>query len=203
MVLGKYGNRILLSVYFICLSVLSSLLIAWVTKLKTLTGFAELTIVFSIVYLGGFLLVFKLVKRVSMTKAREKEIKAEDEILLQATAFSQSALWIYLNIIPSTAPINFMKWMVPTVAILFYCLRAYAKLKDNKYWRYFSVYILALVFAASLNISLNLAGAQLKGILVIDGVDEMNYLFSSAIALFPIISAFMLRKQIKKRYGVE
>ena len=139
-----------------------------------------------------------------MTKAREKEIKAEDEILLQATAFSQSALWIYLNIIPSAPPINFMKWIIPPVAILFYLsLRAYAKLKDNKYWRYFSVYILALVFAASLNISLNLAGAQLKGILVIDGVDEMNYLFSSAIALFPIISAFMLRKQIKKRYGVE
>ncbi len=88
----------------------------------------------------------KMRKRFSTnTKATTEELKREDDVLLQSTALSQSVFFIYLNLIPTSRLIDILKWTVPTVAILFYTIRAYAKVKDNARYRYYSVFVLVLI----------------------------------------------------------
>jgi len=88
----------------------------------------------------------KMQKRFSTnTKATAEELKREDDVLLQSTALSQSVFFIYLNLIPTSRLIDVLKWTVPTVAILFYTIRAYAKVTDSAKYRYYSIIVLVMI----------------------------------------------------------
>ena len=91
-----------------------------------------------------------LIEHRQATQAGEKELLREDDILLQATSFSQSALWIYLSLVPSSIFLDLMKWAVPSTAIAFYGVRAYAKLKESNVWRLRSVYLLTGIIINSI-----------------------------------------------------
>jgi hypothetical protein len=73
--------------------------------------------------------------------AEKEELKREDDILLQATGFLQSGFFIYTVFFQKTIDIDFVKALIVFTGVIFYILRALAKLKDNNKLRYLSVLI--------------------------------------------------------------
>jgi hypothetical protein len=146
------------------------------------------------------LLIYILLMKISFKKASERELKAEDDILLQATAFSQAALWIYLTLIPQDGSIVVLKWLVPSVAILFYFLRAVGKLKDNNNFRFYSLIALFVVISLSLQVLLLTSSPIWENLIVIDRVDLTNVILVRGLTIAPAIAAVLLSAKIRKRY---
>jgi len=166
------------------------------------------TILFSLFFMiGGFLitLISQVLRRIGkrfgieIQKARDEELKREDDVLLQAVAFSQSVLFVYLSFFSDSDHLmNSLKIMIPTVAVIFYCIRAWAKIKDNSRWRYYSVYVLFLVILSNVM-------AATKIIVPLIYLGDLNaketlitpFIWGSAVSgVFTTIEIF------KKRYGV-
>jgi hypothetical protein len=153
----------------------------------------------AVTILLGSVLGYNVLERIETKKADERETKAEDDILLQATAFSQAALWIYLNLITSNWMVDIMKVLVPSLAILFYAFRGYAKLKDSNRWRYRSMFLLAAV----VGISLNVVGISLNIMAFSKTVNLWVLAFFSVFAfVYPWFVVLLARAKLKKRYGL-
>lgn len=165
-------------------------------------GIAQAVVIYSILSLPLALLLVTFRKR-SFKKAEESEIKLEDDILLQATAFSQSALWIYINIAPANDFFSAMKWIVPSVAITFYAMRAYGKMKNSNFWRYRSVFALIITITSSITILVwSLTWENLwKYLFIIDGYDLRGLLY---IYFFigPVLAIYVIQNNLKERYGL-
>jgi hypothetical protein len=144
------------------------------------------------------------VKRPPVKEAEDRELEKEDDILLQATAFSQSALWIYLNILPPNTYIDIMKWVVPSTAIIFYAVRAYAKMKASKIWRYRSIFALTFVVSASLfSLFMTVVETNFKNLIIIDGKGVTTTLLIPLFALVYVVSTDVAHSYFRKRYGLE
>lgn len=121
---------------------------------KSLNGLA-LWLVGSLIMLavplGGYAGFARLGRRLDFGKADKYELKREDDFLLQAVGFSQSSLFIYLNLVQSDVFINILKWLVPSIASLFFFVRGYAKIKNSPQYRYYSIWILVFVLSLSLD----------------------------------------------------
>lgn len=83
-------------------------------------------------------------------RASSEELRREDDVLLQAVAFSQSVFFIFLNLIPESDINLAFKVLVPIVAILFYALRAWGKIKNSAKYRYWSVWALFSIVITTL-----------------------------------------------------
>jgi hypothetical protein len=170
--------------------------------ITTLNGLLQnLLILFAAVGISIFvtLMVFK---RFSFKKASERELKAEDDILLQATAFSQATILIILNLIPSNDNTNLFKWLVPVAAITFYGLRAWAKLKNSNKYRYRSMLVFAVVVSFSISVIFLVFLAPFwSGLLVIDGVDNSLELVR-ILVLPPYILPILFVGRLRTRYGL-
>jgi hypothetical protein len=200
--MGKV-KEILSSAFAVCVFVGVFGFIAINKGVNTINGVILVIGTLSLVFLGLVAVIYFIANRISFKKASEKEIKAEDDILLQATAFSQAALWIYLNLIPENENIVFLKWFVPSVAILFYCLRAYGKLKDSNKHRIYSMAVFTLVVSFSIYTLVTVVLAPYwKGLFVIDGVDLTFELFANNIAMATIALPILFYGRIRTRYGL-
>jgi hypothetical protein len=84
-------------------------------------------------------------------KAREVELKTEDSVLLRGMGFFQSTLFIYLRLIEDTAPFTtspysqfvvLLKWSIPFVTAIFFCVRGFGSIKGSPKHRLYSTLIL-------------------------------------------------------------
>jgi hypothetical protein len=126
------------------------------------------------------------------TKATLDELHREDDVLLQATAFSQSVLVILLSQLSSEKLRGFVLYFIVLVAVTFYGLRAWAKIKDSQKYRYYSTVMFAFVAANSvlsfLKLSLNLPDEYIV---------DLSYVYLGIALAFAIIVEHIARK----RYG--
>jgi hypothetical protein len=167
----------------------------------TFIGVLQVVGLMILILVAAALLIYLFLTKISFKKASEKEMKAEDDILLQATAFSQAALWIYLSLIPSDDNIVALKWLVPSAAILFYCLRAIGKLKDNGKYRFYSIIVLFFVISLSVQVLiLTVQSPFWEGLIVIDGVDLTYVILARGITIAPAVAAIFFSAKIKTRY---
>jgi len=83
----------------------------------------------------------KIAERLSAKTRRAdgNELNREDDILLQAVAFSQSLFFIYLNLIPTSGLVTLYRVLVPIATVLFYTLRAWGKIENESKYRYWSI----------------------------------------------------------------
>ncbi|MFX0209666.1 MAG: hypothetical protein ACFFDT_27040 [Candidatus Hodarchaeota archaeon] len=93
----------------------------------------------------------RIAGRIHIKKADKGELRREDDVLLQATGFSQSVLFIYLNLVPPNEIVDVFKFLVPFTAIVFYVLRGYAKIRNSNKYRYYSVRVFVFIIANSLS----------------------------------------------------
>lgn len=70
----------------------------------------------------------------NMTEASENSLRREDDVFLQGVGFSQSTLFIILNLegITVTPLAQLWKWAIPPIAIVFFLLRGYAKISESQ-----------------------------------------------------------------------
>jgi len=149
------------------------------------------------------LFILRYIRRISIKEAREKEIEAEDSIFLQGVAFSQSTLWIVLNLITPDSSTIILKWFIPTVAILCYGLRACAKLKDNNKLRYYSTITLFLIIAGSLYAMIRIFFFPMwENLMLIEKIDVTEILVIMPLAQIPVLFFLQFGDKIKIRYGL-
>lgn len=179
------------------------LYIGFTKGIVTVTGIFELSIILMSAFWWVVLVVYLISRRIFFKEAHERELKAEDDILLQATAFSQAALWIYLTLIPANEWTFLFKVLVPSTAVLFYVIRAYGKLKEDSKYRYYSIFVFSFVIFFSVFVLMMTVFVPLwKGILLIDGVDIALEVVGIAL-LAPILSSILIfQKKIRARYGL-
>jgi hypothetical protein len=92
--------------------------------------------------------IFVIIKRFSskITKASTAELRREDDVLLEAVAFSQSLLLLLVNLTSETEYDRLLLTiMIASFAVIFYAVRAWAKIKDSAKYRYYSMYVLGFV----------------------------------------------------------
>jgi hypothetical protein len=172
-------------------------LFAWLSGVSTLNGITQAISIVAPSILAFALVAAWLIEANGFSKAEEKELKAEDDILLQGTAFSQAALWIYLNIVPDSAVTAAMKVLVPSGALLFYSMRAYAKLKDSSLWRYRSLYVLSFVVVLSIVAVVGIFGGPE---LVIEG-KNLQWMLALPLVNSVLVLA-LFRSKLKSRYDL-
>ena len=151
--------------------------------------FFSTLVVYVLIMIFGFIVAFKLGAKV--TKANPEEIRREDEVLLQAVAFSQSVLFILVNQTPIE---DKLQWslLIAIVAVTFYALRAWAKIKDSPKYRYYSM--LAFSFITS-NTVTSLLGLYFN--IPQKSILNMTNIYTSIALAFAIIAASVFGK----RYG--
>ncbi len=139
----------------------------------------------------------KLRRRFATNKANTEELRREDDVLLQGTALSQSVFFIYLNLIPSSYIIEILKWTVPIVAISFYAMRAYAKIRDSAKYRYYSIFVLVVIM---IEIVLYVF-MQISPAIYIEGRDVVKFYVPFMSGGFAVLFIFGFSDALKRRYG--
>lgn len=134
----------------------------------------------------------------SAKKASSKEVQREDDVLLECMGFLQAAIFVYLSLYPRNSLfVNTLKWSTPLFAVVFYIIRAYAKINDSNKHRYYSIYILCLLVLFDLMSFAN----QYSALFYIFGRDV-----TISVNVIIVSSAFgfartILLEKAKKRYG--
>lgn len=127
-----------------------------------------------------------------IAKATQEELNKEDDILLQATAFSHAVLVILLSQLSSERLKGTVLYLVVVVGVTFYALRAWAKIKNSQKYRYYSMIVFAFLTANAvlslLKLSLNLPDVY---------IFDLSYLYVGISTAFAIIAEHISRK----RYG--
>jgi uncharacterized membrane protein len=152
---------------------------------------------------GSFLIVARSPKyakhMVERTRqAATDELRREDDVLLQAVAFSQTVLFVYLNFVPSTEIIMAAKVLVPSFAVLFYVLRAWGKITDSGKYRYYSIWVFFLILLVTMVIVTHFLLDYILGPAFTGYLNIMNsYYGVILLALMQVIG-----ETFKKRYGL-
>jgi len=119
---------------------------------------ALLTLVaFAFISLAIFVLTTRISKRLSnrVTKATSEELQREDDVLLQGVAFSQTILFVAVNLtLEEQRSRIIFSTLIAAFAITFYALRAWAKIKDSSKYRYYSMVVFALICGSTVFSSL-------------------------------------------------
>jgi hypothetical protein len=130
------------------------------------------------------------------------EQKREDEVLLQAVAFSQSVSFFMTTLLLDGSPRLIIGAMTASFAVVFYIVRAWAKVKDSPLHRYISMLILSFVGASTLMAIFSVAAA---GLLVLTPVSFDLGLYSLVPLVFGFFGGTMSNAtsdMLKKRYGI-
>lgn len=110
---------------------------------EILQFFLEMIVISSILAIG-FIIAEKLGDRVK--KADPKEIRREDDVLLEAVAFSQSILFVLLSLMQREDRLReALLYLTVMTTLSFYILRAGAKIKDSPKYRYYSMIAFAFL----------------------------------------------------------
>ena len=131
-------------------------------------------------------------------KASAEELEKEDDVLLQAVAFSQSVLFIYLNLIEGSDVVTAFKIIVPIFAVLFYVLRAWGKITHNAKYRYWSIWLLFFVF---MNTILAFTYGLITTAMKFEKTDVRVFFLSFVYAGILVGSMRFIEEVFKKRYG--
>jgi hypothetical protein len=145
------------------------------------------------IYFVSYFIAKKIEPKIKV--AKKPELKREDDILLQAVGFSQSTLIILLNVIMEAGEEKTsLTILIAIIAIAFYSVRAWAKLKNNTKFRYHSMVILGFVIGFSISAII----AFLVELFVND--ETIFFAVSSSLTMNLVtIIAIIFRK----RYGLE
>lgn len=146
---------------------------------------------------GGFLGLSRVGRHFCFQKADVTELEREDDFLLQTVGFSQSILFIYLNLVQSNEVVDGLKCFVPIAASAFFFLRGYAKIKDNSRFRYHSIWVLVVVIFLTLS-SLVIVLAPPMLFL---GEDVNRYLLTPVCLSIAIAPMGFIEVLCSKRYG--
>jgi len=130
-------------------------------------------------------------------KAKKEELRREDDVLLQAVAFSQSIIFILLNLTENTRKLTLI-YLVAVVTVIFYALRAWAKIKDSSKYRYRSMVVFSFVCSNSVTSIISL----------LFNLPDRFYLFSLtsiyggiALGVFSIASSVFSRRYDYEGHG--
>lgn len=147
----------------------------------------------------SFRLGERLVEKIK--KADADEQRREDEVLLQAVAFSQSVSFFMTTLLLDGIFRLVIGAMTASFAVAFYIVRAWAKVKDSPLHRYISMLILSFVGASTLMAIFSVAATSL---LVLNPVSFDLGLY----VLVPLVFGFfggsmgdVTGDMFKKRYG--
>jgi len=137
-------------------------------RLRWILGFTTVIVILTILCLVGFLFpvfqflldiligfpfafvgyFFAVKASARVKKAKKEELRREDDVLLQAVAFSQSIIFILLNLTENTHKLTLI-YLVAMVTVVFYALRAWAKIEDSAKYRYRSMVAFSFVCSNS------------------------------------------------------
>jgi len=160
--------------------------------------------VFLITLLFNFAIIRS--KKVGTPKASKKELQMEDDVLLQAVAFSQSILFLIVSLTMKEEILRLvLSVLIAASAVIFYSLRAWAKIKNSVKYRYYSMVVLALIIA---NNVLGLLGAitshfmhdlslAFPSLTPFGSFVILSVIYASTIELF----VTYVKSVFKKRYG--
>lgn len=140
---------------------------------------------------------------VRVSRASPSELQREDDVLLQAVAFSQSLLLFLVNLTFKDDQIRFfLSGSIAVFAVAFYVLRAWGKIKENSKYRYYSMYVLAIVCGNTVYA----IGASVIGQFML--LTTMPF-FPHLLLLFTLFSVIakslrdLIKEVFKKRYGYD
>lgn len=157
---------------------------------EVLKVFLEFIVFASIIGFGTSIAI-RLGDRVK--KADSKEISREDDVLLEAVAFSQSVLFVLLSLMQSEDRIReALLYGTVLTTLAFYTLRAWAKIKDSPKYRYYSM--IAFAFLSG-----NMVTSVLK--LYFNIPDELIIKMGMVYVAVAYSLARIAEKVFKKRYG--
>jgi len=126
-------------------------------------------------------------------KADADEIKREDDVLLEAVAFSQSVLFVLLSVMQSEDKLReALLYGTVTTTLAFYTLRAWAKIKDSPKYRYYSMIAFSFLSGNTITSALKLYFNIPDEFLL-----DMGLIYSSTAASL----AYFAGKVFRKRYG--
>jgi len=135
----KIKKAIMICVVFVILVILNML------------GFSSL--IFSLIFLVVLMVLGQYIGikvETKFAKATQEELNREDDVLLQATAFSQSVLIIIASQMLSENRLSItLLTLTIIVTVAFYTLRAWAKIKNSQKHRYYSMVAFALLSSNS------------------------------------------------------
>jgi len=140
-------------------------------------------------------------------KADADELRREDDVLLQAVAFSQSLLFFFVNLTLEEQENRLtLSVLIAGFASAFYILRAWAKIKDNPKFRYYSMYVLSLVLGNTVVVIL--VGAT-NLIIPLDFTFDLTFEYFYIIIFFIFLATIaklvrsFIQKICKIRYGYD
>ena len=201
------ARRILKRIRKIALWVLLPAVIFMTEYLETRTifsAFIHMIGFFAAVFIGAVVSAASTTTAKSLGKktrqAKCDELKREDDVLLQAVAFSQSVLFVYLSLIDGSDVITGFKIIVPIVAVLFYALRAWGKITDNAKYRYWSIWLLLAII---LNTIFALAYAWIGTFIVFENTEVPTYITFLLYLTIVYGSLRFVEEIFKKRYGYQ
>lgn len=203
MVLNKRLKRGVISI-FVCVIII--IIIGFLMGIKTILGIFQFCVLFFLILSISIIVIDCILKwcerHISIKKADEDELEREDDILLQATGFSQSILFIYLTLLPRNEIIEFLKVLVASTAFVFYIIRASAKLKKNNTLRYYSLYSLVLIISISFtSLIMTIIEYDMPNIISIDNISVTRPILGP----FFMLSSFLgpmnfIEDVLKRRY---
>lgn len=125
----------------------------------------------------------------------QDEIFREDDVLLQAAGFSQAALFIALSFMQLSPELAYLRWMILAFAIPFYILRAYAKIKNNSKYRYYSMYLALLILITTISAIFVMAFAKTFNTFVVLAVAQSAF-------YMVMTTGRWVSENLRIRYGV-
>lgn len=132
-------------------------------------------------------------------QATSEELRREDDVLLQAVALSQGTLFIYLNVIQVSDIVTALKVLVPILAVSFYALRAYGKIRDDGKYRYRSIWLFFFILLMLLGYSTTAGIQYFLGQMI---ASSWYYFVGSFYGSVVVALMGIIGNKFKKRYGL-
>lgn len=183
------------------------LLIAFIFTYFTTTQYGiYYTVISFLIMVVGLITILKtrkLAKEIGekTIQADKSELEREDDVILDAIIFSQSAILLYINLIPLSNIENYKTFIniaILSVAIVFYAIRAYAKIKNSPKYRYCSIWVLFFVIIESCFVIFSYV---LKSIIKIGTENQLIFLIGQILSYALIIIMQFISEKFGKRYG--
>lgn len=141
--------------------------------------------------------------RFHLKTAEKHELLREDEVLMDLTAFIQGILFIYLGLFQikrwNNEPLFiFFTFAIPITGIMFYVIRALARIKDSNKLRIISFYFLFIML--SIDFSLVTPIHELSKIDLPTNMLILVQSFIIYIICLPIVLGILLLDRLETRY---
>lgn len=154
-----------------------------------------------LIYLGLRKLGNKIAKHyhIVIVKAPDDELRREDDILLQSVTFSAAIVFFYANfLVENQASRISLSIAIIILAIAFYLVRAWAKLKESPTYRFWSMMLLAVLLGSYIATFFSNFVQHSFGL---GGTDPIYAIISTMVLAIPLYLITLFRSVFSKRYG--